>query len=94
MFQQLVVLEKALLLGQDAIKLAAKNLPLLKEQPLKDHEDMLIKMRQQDKVNRDRIYILQVAKLHGWEVAGQLSRKMGGEYDDPNLVQLLEKQEK
>jgi hypothetical protein len=35
-----------------------------------------------------------VAKKYGWEDANKMARRKGGEYDDPELAEVLDEREK
>ncbi len=79
---------------QDAILRTAKTAATMEGEAKAQVALSLEDMRRSDKLMRERLYVLQVWKKHGYETANKLSRKMAREYDDPDLAKLLEEKEK
>jgi hypothetical protein len=51
-------------------------------------------LRKSEKEQRDRLFVIQVAKKYDWEAANKMARRKAGEYDDPELSKVLEEREK
>lgn len=82
--------------NQDTIKrmanLAAKNPE--GEGVLAEVNQALNELRATDKMLRDKLLVLLMAKEQGWPAAKKLARRMNGEYENPHVAKVLEEEEK
>ena len=79
---------------QDAILRQDKLVATLEGDKMSEAAAALQDMRKTDKLIRDRLFVLQVWRKHGYETSNKLYRRMTGEYEDAHLNKILEEKEK
>lgn len=79
---------------QDAILGLAKLAAELEGNQLAAANASLEGFRKSDKELRSRLFVLQVWRKYDYQTAHKLAQKKAGEYEDPDLVKVLEDREK
>ena len=92
--EQLETIQKVMEPQQDAILSLAKLATELEGNQLAAANASLEGFRKSDKELRSRLFILQVWRKFDYQTANKLAQKKAGEYEDPDLVKVLEDRDK
>ena len=81
--------------NQEAIIVSTRLIATMVEGAGKDSAQVaLAEFKKSDDLMRNRLFILQVRREHGEEVADKLSRTKAGEFLDPDLNKILQEENK
>lgn len=87
-------IQKAMEPQQDAILALKRLAAVLEGANLATANESLAGFRKSDKELRNRLYVLQVWRKYDYQTAHKLAQKKAGEFEDPDLVKILEDREK
>ena len=92
--QQIEAIQKFIEPQQDAILSLAKLAAKLEGNNLAEANLSLEGFRKSDKELRNRLFVLQVWRKYDYQTSQKLAQKKAGEYEDPDLVKILDDREK
>ena len=87
-------IQRAIEPQQNAILSFSKLAAKLEGTNLAEADSSLADFRKSDKELRDHLYVLQVWRKFNYQIAHKLQMKKAGDFEDPDLVKLIEEWEK